>query len=159
MAKQKRGVGTRMHVTSEEFTGCVVYNERGEPVLRLGETVREGTRNGADVAETITEHIRTSGGTILSSESFKPGPNHVESKTCDVCERKTWWSWLRRSQPTISLDPAAEMQRCCRCHANLCPTHLRTSDYDTRPRCPRCNRWHRLYKRVIEPILFPRVKI
>ncbi len=149
MAKKKRSAQTRMRVTAEEYTGHVIYDQHGRPLLRLGETVREGTRNGADVTETITEHIRTPGGTILSSESFKPGPNHVESKTCDVCERKTWRSWLCRSQPKINLDPAAEMQRCCKCHANLCPTHLRTSDSDKRPRCPRCNRWHWLYNKVI----------
>jgi hypothetical protein len=156
MAKKKRNVHTHMRVVSEEHTGHVIYDERGEPLLRFGESVREGERNGADITETVVEHVRTPAGSILSSSTLTPGRGQIRVGICDMCVRKIRSSRFRRSQPTIPLSPAADMQRCCKCAANLCPKHFRISQFDGRPRCLRCHRWHWFYKIVVEPRLFVR---
>jgi len=154
MAKKKRNVHMHMRVLSEERTDQLIFGTRGEPVLRLGETVREGERNGADITETVTDHVRTCAGSILSSSSLMPGPQQISVGICDLCDRQTRPSLFRRGGPKMTLSPAAEMQRCCNCAANLCAKHFRISRFDGRPRCRRCHRWHWLYKILVEPVFF-----
>lgn len=152
MAKNIRG--PRMHVLSEERTDQVIFDERGEPELRFGETVREGEHNGREIAETVTDHIETSAGGVLIASSLMPGPHQVRVGICAVCKRQTRPSLFRRGRPKITLAPAAGMKRCRRCRANLCEQHFRISDFDRRARCDRCYRWHWFYNGVVKRILF-----
>lgn len=154
MAKKKRNIHKRMHVVSEEHTSQVVYSERGEPVLRFGETVREGERNGADLTETVIDHLQTSSGSVLSASSLMPGPHQVSVGICDLCKKQIRRSLFRSGQLKTTLAPAVDMRRCCRCSSNLCPRHFRISRFDNRPRCLRCHRWHWLYQVIVKPVLF-----
>ncbi len=155
MAKKRRNVHTRMHVVNEEYTGHAFFDERGEALLRLGETLQEGERaNGAEITETVTDHIETSAGDVLSASSLAPGPQQIPLAICTMCKKQARPSRFHRGHPQIALAPAAGMKRCCRCRANLCEKHFRISDFDHRPRCDRCYRWHWFYKIVVEPVLF-----
>jgi hypothetical protein len=152
MAKRNRN--SRMHVVSEEMTGHLLHDEHGEPLLRFGETIREGERNGADITETVFDHVETSAGSVLSASSLMPGPQQIRVGICAACKKRARPSLFRRGHPKIILAPAADMQRCCNCAANLCPKHFRISRFDSRPRCPWCHRWHWLYERIIKPVVF-----
>lgn len=150
MAKKKHNVHTRMHVASEERTQHVLYNEQAKPLLRLGEIVREGERNGREITETIVEHVKTRTGDVLDSSSLTPRRGQAGSKACAACERRTWLSLFRGGQPKINLTPATEMKRCCHCGVNLCTKHYRISRYDGQARCRwRCHIGHLFYNKVL----------
>jgi len=155
MAKKKRNIHLRMHVVSEEHTMHVLYDQQGEPVLRLGEIVREGESNGREITETVTEYVKTPSGDILSGSSLMPRRGQSGSRACAACERRTWLSLFRRGQPKITFAPATEMKRCYHCGANLCPKHYRSSRSDGQARCRwRCHIWHRLYTWTRDKIVY-----
>jgi hypothetical protein len=149
MAEQDRSLITEDRVTH------TYYNKRGERVFEVSQANREWDENGAELTEVVQEHLETAGGhTVDAPAPGERGRQPAKLQTCDICEQENRLSLLGRRPPRMTMAPADTMKRCINCRAVLCEDHSITSRFDHQVRCRRCHRWHWLYTRVFERILF-----
>jgi len=149
MAKRDKILGI------EERTRHRYYDKWGRKEFEVGQTTREWSEDGRDIIETAFEHRETAGGqTVDASSGDHQGRDQLPLQTCDLCEEESHLSLFRRRRIRMTMSQAATMERCYNCRATLCQNHSRTSRFDGRVRCPWCHSGHRLYKRVVEPVLY-----
>jgi hypothetical protein len=58
----------------------------------------------------------------------------------------------------MTMSRASTMKRCKNCKSNLCQNHVHISRYDQQPRCLRCHLGHYLYRWVVVPVVWKRVR-
>jgi hypothetical protein len=148
MAKQDESLLTEDRITHRYF------NKRGEIVFEVAQANREWEENGTEVTEARYEHRETAGGHTVNAPAPGDRSQPASLQTCDVCEQENRPSLFNRRPPRITMAPTDTMKRCFNCHAALCQDHVVTSRMDNQVRCRHCHRWHWLYKKLLEPVLY-----
>ena len=149
----------RRDVIAEDCIRDVYYNKWGEKVLEVSRTTREIQDGDKEISETIAEHRETLDGEMVDAPSAnQQGKGQTAMRTCDVCAKRRRPSARRSKRPTMTMSQASPMKRCRNCKRNLCQNHHHISPYDKQPRCLRCHLGHYLYKWIVEPMLWKRIK-
>jgi hypothetical protein len=136
------------------------YDKTGKKQFEVWHITCEWSENGRDVTEIVVEHREpASGPTVEATPRDHQGQGQPPMQTCDLCEleRRLWLFGLllfHRRRPRTNMSQAATMERCYNCRATLCQDHSCTSRFDGRVRCPWCDMWHWLYRKVVKWALF-----
>jgi len=146
-------------VVAEESIRDVYFNKWGQRVLDVRRKTREAEDGDKEVSETVIEHRETVDGEMVDAPSGqRPGKGQNALRTCDVCAGRCRSSASRSKHPALTMSRASTMKRCKNCKNNLCQNHVHTSRYDQQPRCLRCHLGHYLYRWVVVPVVWKRVR-